>query len=277
MAKDVRRDSVRRKTARRIAALCLAAMALCIFAGCGGKPAEIVGIKISSPPYKTEYCVGDTFDASGMEVCAIFDDGTAVPVADYAVDKSVLQLSDSYVTVSYRMFSVRQHISVTASGANIFEDGTYTVEAEELVSSSWKIQPGREQFGFIEGDTHPQFNPASGGKCVGSLGIGTEIVFNFRTGASYDISFVVRMASVSEDYSLSSGVEFYIAGEYIRPPEGYTFGYGSEYDENQKYTDWRNILLVEQRFESGSYEFRMKIVEQGCNVDAFFLYASSAA
>ena len=247
---------------------------LSVFAGCAGRGAEIVGIKIASPPYRFEYCAGESFDASGMEICAVYDDGTVETVTDFTVDKTILMLSDTYVTVTYKTFSVRQSVTVKASGAIISGGGVYTVEAEDLESASWKIQPGREGFGFVENDTHPAFNPASGGKCVGSLGSGTEIVFLFRTDAAYNVSFTVRMASVFSSYSLSTAVEFYIDGERIDPPEGVVFGYGEEYDETQMFTDWRDVPLAERRFESGSYEFCMKIVEQGCNIDAFFLTAS---
>jgi len=53
-----------------------------------GKP-EVVKkvdhIEITTPPAKTEYNAGDKFDPTGMEVTAVYEDGTSEPITNYII------------------------------------------------------------------------------------------------------------------------------------------------------------------------------------------------
>ena len=59
-------------------------------------------IAITTPPAKTAYTVGETFDPSGMIVTASYSDASTATVTGYSVSPSgSLATSDSAVTVSY--------------------------------------------------------------------------------------------------------------------------------------------------------------------------------
>ena len=50
-----------------------------------GEP-EIVSIKITHAPYKTNYTAGESFDKTGMTVAAVYDNDTTKPVDDFTVE-----------------------------------------------------------------------------------------------------------------------------------------------------------------------------------------------
>lgn len=73
-------------------------------AGGGGdeEEAKLSGLKITTPPTKTNYEVGETFDKSGMVVTATYSDGTEKLVNGYTIDPTrTLTINDSKVTISY--------------------------------------------------------------------------------------------------------------------------------------------------------------------------------
>lgn len=76
-------------------------------------------IAITTPPTKTTYTAGETFDPSGMVVTATYSDGTTAAVTDYSVSPSAaLTVYDTTITVSYTEDDVAKtttvNISVTA-------------------------------------------------------------------------------------------------------------------------------------------------------------------
>lgn len=80
----------------------------------------LVSISITTPPTKTAYTEGETFDRTGMVVTATYSDGTTAPVTGYTVSPSgALTTSDTAVTISYTAGTVTrtatQAITVTAA------------------------------------------------------------------------------------------------------------------------------------------------------------------
>ena len=73
----------------------------------------VTELTLTAAPTKTAYAEGETFDASGMVVTATYADGTSETVTDYTVDKTMLVVEDTYVTVSYYGFTVQVPITVT--------------------------------------------------------------------------------------------------------------------------------------------------------------------
>ena len=65
-------------------------------------PVLFSGITITTPPTKTVYTEGETFDPTGMVVTANYSDGTSKVVSDYKVyPAGVLTTTDNAVTISY--------------------------------------------------------------------------------------------------------------------------------------------------------------------------------
>ena len=77
------------------------------------KDAVATGIEIATPPKKTTYLVGESFDPAGMVIKKVMSDGTKVVVADFTVDKTTpLTTADTKVTVTWQTFTAEQNITV---------------------------------------------------------------------------------------------------------------------------------------------------------------------
>ena len=79
----------------------------------GGTAPALTGLKITTPPTRTEYVAGRSFDPTGMVVTAVYDGTVEVPVTDYTVtDGETLKEGIAFVTVQYGAFSAQQAITV---------------------------------------------------------------------------------------------------------------------------------------------------------------------
>ena len=61
-----------------------------------------VSLTITTPPTKTVYEAGDSFDKTGMVVTVTYDDASTREVTNYNCSPVVLSKDDTYVTISYR-------------------------------------------------------------------------------------------------------------------------------------------------------------------------------
>ena len=61
-----------------------------------------VSLAVTTPPTKTVYEAGDSFDKTGMVVTVTYDDETTREVTNYNCSPVVLSKDDTYVTISYR-------------------------------------------------------------------------------------------------------------------------------------------------------------------------------
>ncbi|MGN0980526.1 MAG: bacterial Ig-like domain-containing protein [Candidatus Avoscillospira sp.] len=59
-------------------------------------------IDVTTPPTKTSYIEGQTFDPTGMVVTATYNDGTSFPVTDYDYSPKTLTKGTTVVTISFR-------------------------------------------------------------------------------------------------------------------------------------------------------------------------------
>lgn len=74
---------------------------------------ELTGLKITTPPTKTEYLPGEDFEPAGMTVVAVYDGVTEVEVTDYTVeDGEALKAEATAVTVKYGGFTAQQAITM---------------------------------------------------------------------------------------------------------------------------------------------------------------------
>ena len=90
-----------KKTLRFCLISCAAVLLLFALTACSGTTLE--SISITTNPNKTEYVVGESFDAEGMVVTASYSDGTVEVIDDYTVDKTgPLKAEDTSITVSYQ-------------------------------------------------------------------------------------------------------------------------------------------------------------------------------
>lgn len=97
-----------KKTTEKLTVTIGALLALTIpaaaFAACvtPAEQAALESISITAEPSKTEYTVGDSFDAAGMEVTAYYDNESSKIVTNFTYTPSgALTLNDDVITVSY--------------------------------------------------------------------------------------------------------------------------------------------------------------------------------
>lgn len=75
----------------------------------------VTEIKVTKEPSKTEYIEGQSFNKSGMEVTAYYEDGTSRVIRTYTCDvASKLTTDDKEVTISYAGKTCTQKISVSS-------------------------------------------------------------------------------------------------------------------------------------------------------------------
>jgi hypothetical protein len=105
----------------------------------------MTGIKITKPADKTDYIEGNTFDKTGLEVTAEYDNGDTEVVDDYTVPTDKLALGDISATVSYNGFTAEQPITVNAksmTGITITKpaDKTEYTEGETFDNSGMEVE-----------------------------------------------------------------------------------------------------------------------------------------
>ena len=76
----------------------------------------VVSIRIETPPTKTTYVAGESFDRTGMVVIAVYESGKEAEITDYTVSKDVLAVGDTSVVIDYQGKKTPQSITVTAEG-----------------------------------------------------------------------------------------------------------------------------------------------------------------
>lgn len=107
----------------------------------------LYSISITTPPMKTKYKAGETFDPAGMVVTATYTDMTSEAVRDYTLMPQKLGIGDHVVTVSYSAGGVTlaatQLITVRPSDQkeNPFEDVKETDVFYDAVMWAFYAQP----------------------------------------------------------------------------------------------------------------------------------------
>ena len=105
--------------------LCAPLLTACNSTGESGEPSEpsgetekkIVSIEIGTPPTKTQYYVGETFDPTGMVVYANYNDSSKEEVTRYTISKTgPLEESDKEITITYKAKRAKVAITVIKRG-----------------------------------------------------------------------------------------------------------------------------------------------------------------
>ena len=108
---------------------------------------DLSRIDITTPPTKTTYTVGESFDTAGMVVTATYSDGSTAAVTGYTVSPSAaLTTSDTSVMISYTEGGVTktatQAITVNASTPTVPTTPTYTPPTYKVESTVSKDDDG---------------------------------------------------------------------------------------------------------------------------------------
>ena len=110
------------------------------------KQKTLQSIAVTTPPDKTEYTAGETFDLAGMAVTAAYDDETAAEVTGWSVTPETLAENDKAVTVSYTEgdVTVTAEMPVTVKPAekkNTFKDVFETDYFYDAVMWAYYAEP----------------------------------------------------------------------------------------------------------------------------------------
>ena len=73
----------------------------------------LVSIEVTTPPIKTEYIEGQTFDKTGMVVKATYLDGTENTITDYNISNTTLKADDEEIEVEFEGVKTSVKINVT--------------------------------------------------------------------------------------------------------------------------------------------------------------------
>ena len=75
---------------------------------------SVIELKIKTPPTKTEYKEGESFNSSGMVIEATYKDGNTKIIEDYTIeDGNNIKANQNQVTISYEGNIIKQDIKVT--------------------------------------------------------------------------------------------------------------------------------------------------------------------
>lgn len=78
------------------------------------EPKALTSITITTPPDKTEYMDGESFDPTGMVVTATYNDGSTAEITDYTFEPSgALTSDDTEITITYTENGVTVTVTVS--------------------------------------------------------------------------------------------------------------------------------------------------------------------
>ncbi len=102
-------------------------------------------LKVTARPYKIKYAVGEKFDPSGMEVYAVYNDGSSKRLTkqDYAVkESSGLTKQNTSITITYEEGGNYAHIEETIEVVDTLNDGS--IVSLMPLKSTYEIEDGQK-------------------------------------------------------------------------------------------------------------------------------------
>ncbi len=116
--------------------LAVLTVSLFLFSSCGGNSSKtMVALKIVTPPDRTDYMAGESFDRAGLTVAVVFSDGTEAQITAYSVHPLVLQEGDDTVFVSYKEASTPISVTVRPAGSESSSPDISLPDVSETESS----------------------------------------------------------------------------------------------------------------------------------------------
>ena len=116
------------------------------------------GIEVTTPPTKTTYAEGESFDPTGMEVTATYDNGSPNTVTDYEISPAgALKPTDTFVTVTY----TKDGVPKTAKQAITVNALPPTFPFTDVKTDRWSYDDIKFAFenGLMNGTSTTKFSP----------------------------------------------------------------------------------------------------------------------
>lgn len=129
-----------------------------------GGSSSLTSISITTPPKKTEYIVGETFDPSGLVVTAAFSDGASVAVDETGISfapSGALNTTDTQITVSLTFGNVTKTAvqPITVISSHVF--GVKWNAANQGTAMT-RLTTASDPNGFVNTDITAEPVPAVG-------------------------------------------------------------------------------------------------------------------
>ena len=106
--------------ARRILIAAAAVLMAFVLTGCGTQAPKLSEVQLMTPADKTEYLVGETFDAEGLTLIGVYSDGSRQKFTDFSYDKTgPLTKEDTVVTITAGEQTFEQPIKVITPAEKI--------------------------------------------------------------------------------------------------------------------------------------------------------------
>lgn len=222
----------------------------------------VSGLEISAAPTKVNYVAGETFDPTGMEITAVYNDGSRKTINDYTIDKTgALTVKDKVVTISYQGASATVSINVIHGTFNISEPTILRLEAEEANTANL-VGDGSGR-GYIE-----SYGGASGGQL---LGFGTHGTSTWNINLASEMALDMT-ASICKYEEFVANEQFKMYVDDIRVEMKDKDGKLGGTPTNPWY-NFKSFEFESYNVASGEHVVKMEIV--GCNVDYIDLSFSS--
>lgn len=97
---------------------------------------SLASVNVKTMPATTEYVAGEKFYAYGMEIEAVYNDGTRAAITDYTVEPAILSADTGVVTVSYQGKTATVAVTVTEPAVTVKNAAELTAALEEAEEGS---------------------------------------------------------------------------------------------------------------------------------------------
>ena len=180
-------------------------------------PVKLESVTISKNPYKVRYQTGTTFDAEGMVLTAVYNDGSVknIETGKYTVESKVLTPSDNAVTVSYTEGGETKTALISISVSDVVNDGAIVgivLTGNAVVQSGSKLSDAEMEVNAIyESGNRKRLNKdeytVSTGDVVAKFGKAykVSVSYNENPALSFNTDLVVRTTVQGEDGVIVGG------------------------------------------------------------------------
>ena len=180
-------------------------------------PVTLESLTVVKNPYKVRYQTGTSFDAEGMVLCAVYNDGSTktIPAEKYVIDTKELTLADESVTVSYTEGETTKTVAVPITVSDVLHDGAVVamlLGGDAIVQSGNKLSDTDMEISVIyeSGNrrrlTQEEYT-VSGGNTVAQLGraYNITVTYNEDSAISLATGVIVRTTAQGEDGVIVGG------------------------------------------------------------------------
>jgi len=183
------------------------------------KAPKVVEVKVTTPPTKTSYEYGEEFDATGMVVTLVYDDGTTEVTEKYKTKPSgPLGLGVAEVTVSYSTKKTTTPVTVSSpfEGKGTADDPYLIKSAEEFIIFSDLMASSQVDGAYFKQTVDLDFTSENADK----IGVIDSVTFNgFYDGAGHTIGMAITKSGGSYNlfphvggYVINLGTYGYVTG-----------------------------------------------------------------